>query len=108
MNFYGGTPLGYACCFSLKHAAKAMLDTKLITLDSPGARCEVSGFLPLHAVTANGLKDMYNWCRRRVLTRRHECRTHTGHAPQQIGASSAPHRVRTSHICTSTQGLGPE
>ena len=55
MNFYGGTPLGYACCFSLKHAAKAILDTRLITLDSPGARCEVSGFLPLHAVTANGL-----------------------------------------------------
>lgn len=61
MNFYGGTPLSYASVFCLKRAVKMMLDTGLVTLDSPAARCEVSGFLPVHTVTANGLKDMYDW-----------------------------------------------
>ena len=35
-----------------------MLDTELVTLDCPAARCDITGFLPLHAVCANGLKDM--------------------------------------------------
>ena len=38
-----------------------MLDTGLVSLDSDSVRCGISGFLPLHAVTANRLKDMYNW-----------------------------------------------
>ena len=38
-----------------------MLDTELVSLDSDSVRCGISGFLPLHAVTANRLKDMYNW-----------------------------------------------
>ena len=38
-----------------------MLDTELVTLDSDAMRCNISGFLPLHAVTANRLTDMYNW-----------------------------------------------
>eukprot|EP00964_Phaeocystis_antarctica_P063496 scaffold38128_cov45-Phaeocystis_antarctica.AAC.2 len=38
-----------------------MLDTELVTLDSDAVRCNISGFLPLHAVTANRLTDMYNW-----------------------------------------------
>ena len=61
MNFYGGTPLSYASVFGLKRAVKMMLDTGLVTLDSPAARCEVSGFLPVHTCTANGLKDMFDW-----------------------------------------------
>lgn len=61
MHFYGGTPLGYACVFCLKRAVVTMLDTGLVSLDSDSARCTISGLLPLHAVTANRLMDMYNW-----------------------------------------------
>ena len=61
MRFYGGTPLGYACCFCLKRAVAAMLTTELVSLNAPAARCDITGFLPIHAVCANGLKDMYNW-----------------------------------------------
>ena len=38
-----------------------MLDTGLVSLDADSARCTISGLLPLHAVTANRLMDMYNW-----------------------------------------------
>jgi hypothetical protein len=60
-NFYGGTPLAYACCFCLKRAVAVMINTGLVGLNVQEDRCVVSGFLPLHAVVANGLKDMYNW-----------------------------------------------
>ena len=55
-----------------------MLDTELVTLDSDAMRCNISGFLPLHAVTANRLKDMYNWLtdRRCDGARFEPCGTH--------------------------------
>ena len=33
MRFYGGTALSYACCFNLRQAVLAMLQTELVTFD---------------------------------------------------------------------------
>mmetsp|Transcript_379 Transcript_379/g.683 ORF Transcript_379/g.683 Transcript_379/m.683 type:complete len:945 (+) Transcript_379:16-2850(+) len=74
MHLYGGTPLAYAATFSLKQAVLTLLNTGLVSLngdpedptrpDEPmteASACVISGFLPLHAVCANGLRHMYDW-----------------------------------------------
>lgn len=61
MRFYGGTPLAYACCFEQRDAVTAMLATGIVSLNDPRDACAISGYLPLHAVTANGLTSMYEW-----------------------------------------------
>lgn len=62
MCWYGETPIAYACVFSLKRVVRKMLDTGLVSLDtSPGVVC---GLYPLHAVTINGLRDMYDFLTR--------------------------------------------
>ena len=59
MRWYGETPLGYACVFGTKRAARKMLDTGLVRFDdNAGALC---GFFPVHAVVANGNQAMYDW-----------------------------------------------
>ena len=60
-RFYGGTALAYACCFELRSAVVRMLETGLVSLNDRRDACVVTGYLPLHAVTANGLKAMYEW-----------------------------------------------
>jgi hypothetical protein len=66
MRFYGGTALAYACCFELRGAVLAMLATKVVSLNERRDACEITGFLPLHAVTANGLKAMYEWLTKEI------------------------------------------
>ena len=61
MVFYGSSPLSYACVFGLKSLVLKLLETDLVRLDQD--HCVVCGLLPLHAVTANGLTDMYNFLR---------------------------------------------
>lgn len=61
MCFYGGTPLSYACCFRLERAVVRLLETGLVSLNDRRDACKITGFLPVHAVVANGLTGMYEW-----------------------------------------------
>ena len=59
MCWYGDTPISYACCFGLRKLVRKMLDTGLVSLnENPGP---VLGFYPIHAVSTNGLRDMYDF-----------------------------------------------
>ena len=66
MRFYGGTALAYACCFELRTAVLAMLATRVVSLNERLDACKITGFLPLHAVTANGLKAMFEWLTKEI------------------------------------------
>ena len=59
MCWYGDSPLAYACVFGLRDLVKKMLDTKLVTLNE--ASGALIGFYPLHAVAANGVRNMYDF-----------------------------------------------
>jgi len=61
MRNYGGTPLSYACVFDLRKAVKKFLDTGLVSLNDRNGACERTGFMPIHAVVANGLTETYDW-----------------------------------------------
>jgi hypothetical protein len=61
MRFYGGTALAYACCFRLQRAVHRLLNTGIVGLNERDDACVLTGFLPLHAVVANALPDMYDW-----------------------------------------------
>lgn len=61
MRFYGGTPLAYACCFDLRDSVERMLRTGFVTFDDRSDACCITGFLPVHAVCANGLMETYDW-----------------------------------------------
>ena len=64
MRYYGGSALGYFACFGVKKAIlKVLREPKLrfLDLNDPKQACPISGCLPLHAVTANGMRDMYNF-----------------------------------------------
>ena len=69
MALYGGTPLAYAATFGLRRAIVIMLSlsarsTKmqgLLDINHPRLACRRTGFLPLHAIVANGNKDMYDF-----------------------------------------------
>ena len=58
---YGGSPLSYACVFGLKRLVAKLLETQVVSFES--GRDAISGLLPLHAVAANGLYDMYDFLR---------------------------------------------
>ena len=65
-SMYGGTPLGYAASFSQRKAIVKLLNLQLqnhdpLSLDGDDARCRLTGFLPLHAATCNGLRQMYDY-----------------------------------------------
>ena len=72
MRFYGGTLLSYACCFDLRRAILELVMTGLVSLNSREDACVISGFLPIHAVTANSLEATYDFITQerppRVLT----------------------------------------
>ena len=66
MIYYGGTIIGYAVAFSMKHTIALMFTlalkypTKLkgfFNVDDPRHACKNTGFLPLHVAVANGLLD---------------------------------------------------
>ena len=61
MRLYGGTALSYACVFDLREAVNALLDTGLVSFNEQSSRCKLTGFLPLHAVMANGRRGVYEW-----------------------------------------------
>ena len=61
MCIYGSTALSYACVFDMREAIEAMLGTSLVTLNDQHSRCKLTGFLPLHAVIANGRRSCYEW-----------------------------------------------
>ena len=60
MRRFGGTPLAYACAFSLRRAIAALLETGLVSLNDINDRCSASGFLPLHAVVASNNTAMFD------------------------------------------------
>ena len=61
MRWYGETPLSYACVFGLRILVRHMLETKLVMLND-GANCgHIIGYFPLHAVSVNGLRGMYDF-----------------------------------------------
>ena len=72
-RYYGGTPLAYAACFGLRRALTTLLEEPrlgytaegeypIIDLDDEEHQaCRVTGFLPLHAVAANSLRDVYDF-----------------------------------------------
>ena len=53
--------ISYACVFDLRQAASKILSTGLVSLNGEMSRCKLTGFLPIHAVTANGLRGTYEW-----------------------------------------------
>ena len=65
MRHYGSTPVGYAAVFGMKSALQLMLMLPelngIVDLNSPEVGCPITGFLPIHAVTANGLRDMLHF-----------------------------------------------
>ena len=61
MRFYGGTILSYTCCFDLRKAMVELISTGLVSLNSREDACVISGFLPIHAVTANSLESTYDF-----------------------------------------------
>ena len=61
MRMYGGTPLSYACCFDLRKAILAYLQTELVSLNDRSDACVISGYLPIHAVTASSLEGTYEY-----------------------------------------------
>ena len=61
MRVYGGTPLAYACVFSLRRAILLMLETRLVCLNDRSDACVITGFLPIHVVVANSLESMYDF-----------------------------------------------
>ena len=61
MRIYGSTALSYACVFDMREAIESMLATGLVSLNSQRSRCKLTGFLPLHAVIANGRRSVFEW-----------------------------------------------
>lgn len=61
MMHYGGSALSYACCFELKQGVISMLESGHCSFNSRVDACNLSGFLPLHAIVANGLVSMYEY-----------------------------------------------
>ena len=64
--FYGATILGYAASFNLKEATGKILSNQRIAreidlLNDPSLACKITGFLPLHAAVANGVRDMVDF-----------------------------------------------
>ena len=65
MRYYGSSPVGYATCFGMKAAmAKLLLHPALqgvISLNDVDLACPITGFMPIHAATANGLRAMFTF-----------------------------------------------
>ena len=61
MVLYGDSPLSYACIFGLKELVQQLLATGVVNLNE--GHSKISGLLPLHAVAANGLCEMYTFMR---------------------------------------------
>ncbi|KAL1499226.1 hypothetical protein AB1Y20_013732 [Prymnesium parvum] len=62
MRYYGGTPLSYAAVFNMHRAMGVMLSgrfERIVTLND--VHCTITGFLPIHAVTASGVTSMYDF-----------------------------------------------
>ncbi len=64
MKHYGGTALAYFCCFGMRDAVvKVLSEPKLrfLSLNKEDQACVITGHLPLHAVTANSMYEMYKF-----------------------------------------------
>ena len=57
--------MAYAVCFGLKDAVMMMLETPeldgIVDLNDNDMACPFTGFLPLHAAAANGLREMVDF-----------------------------------------------
>lgn len=71
---YGGSALAYACVFGMKGSISKLLASGHVSFNDRSEACRVSGFLPLHAIVANGCMDMYNFVTMEVP---HEMRADT-------------------------------
>ena len=61
MIYYGGTVLSYVCVFEMRQAIVDLLSTGVLSFNSRPDGCVNSGFMPLHAVVANGSIEMYDF-----------------------------------------------
>lgn len=93
-----------------------MLDTGVVNLNDRNDACVLTGFLPIHAIVANGRLDMFDWMTRelpRELRADGEARTATGRlgyrmsalTPVQLAALLGDHN--TVSACAATRGGRP-
>jgi hypothetical protein len=64
VDFYGSTPVSYACMFGMKELLGKMLKwggTEIDLNDPKQFGCHTSGFLPIHCLVASKLPRMVDW-----------------------------------------------
>ena len=64
MRNYGGSAFSYMCCFGMKNAIRMTVSEprlQFLNVNCPKQACKITGYMPLHSVTANGMRDMYNF-----------------------------------------------
>ena len=120
MRNYGSTVLSYACVFGLRKVVVRLLQTGYVSMNDRNSTCEVSGYMPLHAVVAHGMTDMYDWLtsmpelptykrakkdqRSQVGRLSHVHNTH-GLLPAQLAAKLGNHRMCKHILRTATTVL---
>ena len=71
MRHFGGSAIGYLSCFGMKRALLQLFAsaeaTGGLSLNDAAQACAITGYLPLHAVTACGMRDTTLKTRRRSL-----------------------------------------
>lgn len=64
VDFYGSTPLSYACIFGMKQLLAKILawgGPEIDVNDASQFGCQTTGFLPLHCLVASKLPKMVDW-----------------------------------------------
>ena len=102
MRHFGGSALGYLSCFGMKRALLQLFAsaeaTGCLSLNDPAQACAITGYLPLHAVTACGMRDMYNFLIE--LPNREDCAFLT---PERRAAMRADNEATTAGTSDGTQ-----
>ncbi|KAL1511772.1 hypothetical protein AB1Y20_005058 [Prymnesium parvum] len=114
MRHYGGTCVAYAICFGLKDAVMHILKKPeldgIVDLNDTDNACTITGFLPIHAAAANGLRGMVDFLSdlpnhpelelkraKSYLTRPAQLRDLTGLSPLQLAVKLGD-RLMFMHI----------
>ena len=102
MRHFGGSALGYLSCFGMKRALLQVLSSAEATgnldLNDPAQACAITGYLPIHAVVACGMRDMYNFLIE--LPNRKNCAKLT---PERRAVIHADHEATTAAAPDGTQ-----
>lgn len=61
MYHYGSTALSYASVFEMRRAIVKLLETQYVSFNSRADGCINTGFMPMHAVVANGNMAMFDF-----------------------------------------------